>query len=116
MPPDTAALQISRLPAAGLVLTKGWRYHPGDNPAWARPDFDDSAWDTLNPTRPQRQLPARLGTGINWLRLHFELGDSLRQRALLLLTSTSGGLGAVPRWAAARARRYRAPRPDSGAG
>ena len=90
LPPDTAALRIARLPAAGLLLQKGWRYHPGDNPAWARPDFDDSAWDTLNPTRPQRQLPARLGTGINWLRLRFELGDSLRQRALLLLTNTSG--------------------------
>ena len=90
-PADTAAvLRIHRLPASGLLLQKGWRYHPGDNPAWARPDFDDSAWDTLNPTRPQRQLPARLGTGINWLRLRFELGDSLRQRALLLLTSTSG--------------------------
>ena len=88
LPTDT--LRINRLPAAGLLLQKGWRYHPGDNSAWARPDFDDSAWDTLNPTRPQRQLPARLGTGINWLRLRFELGDSLRQRALLLLTSTSG--------------------------
>jgi len=88
LPADT--LRIDRLPATGLLLNKGWRYHAGDDPAWARPGFDDSAWDTLNPTRPQRQLSARLGTGINWLRLRFELGDSLRQRALLLLTNTSG--------------------------
>jgi two-component system NtrC family sensor kinase len=52
--PDTAALRIDRLPAAGLMLQKGWRYHPGDDPAWARLDFDDSGWNTLNPTRPRR--------------------------------------------------------------
>ena len=57
VPADT--LRIARLPATGLLLQRGWRYHAGDDPAWARPDFDDSAWDTLNPTRPQRQLPAR---------------------------------------------------------
>lgn len=52
--PDTAGLVISRLPATGLLLDKGWRYHSGDDPAWARPTFDERAagWDTLNPTRP----------------------------------------------------------------
>ncbi|WP_223827660.1 sensor histidine kinase [Hymenobacter armeniacus] len=82
LPADTAVLRINRLPAAGLLLAHGWRYHPGDDPAWPRPDFDDSAWDTLNPTRPRRELPPALGTGISWLRLRFRLGDSLHQREL----------------------------------
>jgi two-component system NtrC family sensor kinase len=90
LPSDTAALVITRLPAAGLRLNKGWRYHPGDDPAWARPGFDDSAWDTLNPFRPRRELPERLHTGLGWLRLRFRLGDSLRQRALLLLPNANG--------------------------
>lgn len=85
LPPDTAVLTISHLPATGLLLAKGWRYHAGDNPAWARPDFDDRGWDTLNPTRPRRALPAALGTGICWLRLRFRLGDSLRLRAPVLV-------------------------------
>ena len=84
LPADTAFLHVTRLSAAGLMLTKGWRYHPGDDPAWARPGFDDSAWDTLNPTRPRRELSRTLGTGISWLRLRFRLGDSLRQRSLVL--------------------------------
>lgn len=24
-----------------------WRFHTGDNPAWANPDFDDSRWSLL---------------------------------------------------------------------
>ena len=82
--PDTTALRIIRLPANGLLLQKGWRYHAGDDPAWAKPEFDDSRWDTLNPSRPRRELPQAAQTGISWLRLRFRLGDSLRQRAVLL--------------------------------
>ncbi|WP_223648769.1 sensor histidine kinase [Hymenobacter psoromatis] len=91
--PDSAALRINRLPpTTGLLLQKGWRYHAGDDPAWARPDFDDSRWDTLSPTRPRRELPPALGTGISWLRLRFRLGASLRQRDLLF---NSFGVGAI---------------------
>ena len=50
--PDTARLRIRHLPAEGLLLTNGWRYHAGDDPTWARPDFDDSGWDTPSPPGP----------------------------------------------------------------
>ena len=84
---------ITRLPATGgLLLRNGWRYHVGDDPAWARPDFDDSRWDTLNPTRPRLELPPALGNGISWLRLRFRLGDSLRQRDLLLNSFEIGAI------------------------
>ncbi|OGX85671.1 ATP-binding protein [Hymenobacter glacialis] len=92
LPPDSTILVINHLPADGLMLKKGWRYHAGDDPAWARSDFDDSAWDTLNPTRPRRELPQALGTGISWLRLRFRLGDSLRRHDLLV---NCGERGAV---------------------
>uniref|UniRef100_UPI0006922DBC histidine kinase dimerization/phospho-acceptor domain-containing protein n=1 Tax=Hymenobacter sp. IS2118 TaxID=1505605 RepID=UPI0006922DBC len=68
----------------GLLLERGWRYEVGDNPQWARPDFDDSRWDTINPARLRQELPPRLRTGISWLRLRFRPADSLRQRALRL--------------------------------
>ena len=25
-----------------------WKYHPGDNPEWANPAFDDTAWESAN--------------------------------------------------------------------
>lgn len=67
-----------------MQLTHGWRYHTGDNPAWARPDFDASSWDTLNLTQGRRKLPPALSKGISWLRLRFRSTDSLRHRALQL--------------------------------
>ena len=82
LPRDTAVLRIAHLPADGLVLNHGWRYRAGDNPVWAQPDFDDSRWDTLTPTRPRRELPAAVGRGISWLRLRFQLSDSLQGHAL----------------------------------
>jgi two-component system NtrC family sensor kinase len=91
LPLDTAVLQVKRLPAAGLLLRHGWRYHTGDNPAWARPDFDASAWDTLNPAQRRAKLPPVLGKGISWLRLRLRTGDSLRQHPLLLWGSSRVG-------------------------
>jgi len=38
--PDTVEWRTNRLQAHGLLLRQGWRYHTGDNPDWARPDFD----------------------------------------------------------------------------
>ncbi|TDN40218.1 hypothetical protein A8B98_15165 [Hymenobacter sp. UV11] len=82
--PATAATLLSGLPPAGLLLSQGWRYHAGDDPAWARPDFDDRRWAPLDPTRRRRALPPAAQAGVYWLRLRFRLADSLRQRALLL--------------------------------
>lgn len=35
--------QSSSLPV--ISLNGQWRFHPGDNPAWAAPDFNDTHWD-----------------------------------------------------------------------
>ena len=77
-------LRVTRLPAAGLLLTQGWRYRPGDDPARARSDFDDRAWDTLALRRNGREMPRATQTGVYWLRLRFQLSDSLRPRTLAL--------------------------------
>jgi two-component system NtrC family sensor kinase len=82
------AVSYSTLHAQGITLTKGWKWHAGDNPAWASRSLDDSQWPDINPTRAgdMVQLPA---AGISWLRLRFRVSDSLRQQALLLLVNQS---------------------------
>lgn len=49
-PGPPAVIRIDSFPASYLLLNKGWRYHPGDNPAWAQPDVDDrgSRWYTTS--------------------------------------------------------------------
>ncbi|MCC3154592.1 ATP-binding protein [Hymenobacter sp. BT770] len=79
--PDTLAPTITR---SRLLLAKAWRYHAGDNPAWARPNFDASRWDTLMLRFPGREMPRTTQTGVYWLRRRFRLIDSLRQRTLVL--------------------------------
>jgi phosphoserine phosphatase RsbU/P len=38
-------LQTQREPLVSIYWL--WRFHTGDNPAWAEPNFDDSQWQLL---------------------------------------------------------------------
>ena len=33
-----------------------WRYHSGDDPLWARPEFDDRAWKLVSPELREHQF------------------------------------------------------------
>jgi hypothetical protein len=35
-----------------IALNGPWRFHTGDDPLWADPNFDDSAWQTVDLTAP----------------------------------------------------------------
>jgi hypothetical protein len=39
-------------PSPDVITIQSWRVHPGDNLAWATPDFDDEAWASV--PLPQR--------------------------------------------------------------
>src|SRR5690242_14955777 len=30
-----------------------WKFHTGDDPRWADPDFDDSGWESMDLSAPQ---------------------------------------------------------------
>jgi len=50
-------------------LSGHWAFHPGDDPAWAAPAFDDRAWTRLHvPGSWKRQGFPEL-TGMAWYRL-----------------------------------------------
>lgn len=44
-------LQIS-LGQASANLNGPWKFHIGDDPSWSDPEFDDSAWETVDLTAP----------------------------------------------------------------
>ena len=52
-----------------------WKYHPGDNPEWANPAFDDTAWEFANTMLFKAELPESGWEGIGWFRLHLSVPD-----------------------------------------
>ena len=53
-----------------IVTVTNWRVHAGDNPAWAKPDFDDSQWAKIEYS--QLNSPG-LATGTRWYRATFQV-------------------------------------------
>jgi signal transduction histidine kinase len=60
---------IDSLPTEGVLLDKGWKWHEGDSPDWAKTDFDDTKWDTINPTLTIPVLIQIYTHKPHWLRL-----------------------------------------------
>ncbi len=82
--------RIDSLPAQGVLLDKGWTFHVGDNLDWAKPDFDDSKWESIDPTKDIFELPQIHKTGqIGWLRLRLA-GDSALHQSLVLIIQQAG--------------------------
>jgi hypothetical protein len=67
-----------------------WRFHPGDSPvadgtpAWAAPDFDDSAWPLIKSGEPWSDQGYTGLSGYAWYRFNLQLPASGKPAALLL--------------------------------
>ncbi len=48
-PPGPSRIKLGD---ADADLNGSWKFHTGDNMAWAQPDFDDSNWGTIDLTAP----------------------------------------------------------------
>jgi len=66
----------------GIVLNEGWKFHAGDNPEWAKTDFDDSKWESIDPTKDLGDLPQTRKEAIGWFRIRFKVDSSLLNRPL----------------------------------
>ncbi|MCG9131802.1 SpoIIE family protein phosphatase [Candidatus Poribacteria bacterium] len=60
----------------GGALLLNWKYHPGDDPEWANPDFDDTGWESITSTGLSlNEIPGNGLEGIGWFRLHLSVPD-----------------------------------------
>ena len=50
------------LGSSSVELTGPWKFHKGDNPAWAQPSFNDSGWASVDLTPPAGSYDPFLGT------------------------------------------------------
>jgi len=51
-----------------LELFEGWKYHLGDDTAWADPDFDDSEWKSIDPRLDKAEVEKINWEGNIWFR------------------------------------------------
>ena len=61
-----------------------WRFHPGDDPRWASPTFDDSAWPLLRSDQPWATQGYANMSGFAWYRFTVQLPSPAVPIALLL--------------------------------
>src|SRR5215469_4126751 len=85
VPQPASDIEIVRPSEWTRELTSGWKVREGDDPAFARPDFNDSGWQPvdmsdLGPAKP----------GWRWYRVRIKLPAQHPQLALLI----EGGEGA----------------------
>ena len=61
-----------------------WRFHTGDNPAWASPEFDDSQWALLCSDEDWGKQGYRGYSGFAWYRFRVAIPAGLEHVSLLL--------------------------------
>jgi hypothetical protein len=84
-------------------LAGPWKFHTGDDPAWARMDYDDSSWGTMDLSPPEGTADTSLGisgyipgwtargyphhSGFAWYRLKVDVNGAERRLALKMPAS-----------------------------
>ncbi len=102
---QTFSLETGRQPVASLDGL--WRFHTGDNPQWASPSLDDSAWPLLRSDKDWASQGYKGYGGFAWYRFRLAVPAGLDDVSLLLpplMTSYQvfangkqvGGFGGMP--------------------
>src|ERR1017187_5176786 len=70
-PGTTATSQAAAIHGV-LDLDGPWRFHLGDDPKWADPNFDDSSWQTVKLGSPITEQGVGPYTGYAWYRMRLQ--------------------------------------------
>ncbi|CAN5617812.1 hypothetical protein BH23BAC1_BH23BAC1_04280 [soil metagenome] len=81
---------LSNLEGQTVTLNQGWKFHPGDDPAWAGPAFDDSRWQSIHPTTDIHYLAELREAEIGWFRLHLDVDSVLLNIPLAMVIFQRG--------------------------
>jgi len=82
LPAQTFSLITGREPVTSLDSL--WRFHTGDNPAWAEPKFDDSNWPLVRSDESWTKQGYFTYSGYAWYRFAIQVMDGSKPLGLLL--------------------------------
>jgi len=69
--------KLESLREGAVTLNQNWKFHPGDNPSWADPDWDDSHWKPIDPSTDIHYLTELRAAEVGWFRLRLDVDTSL---------------------------------------
>ena len=84
--------KIDSLTTEGVLLNKNWKWHAGDNPEWANLDFDDSVWESVNPTLNHVKIPQVRAAEISWFRIPINIDSALVNLPLIASLDVCGAV------------------------
>lgn len=65
-----------------VSLEKNWKFHSGDDTAWAAVDYNDSSWEHLNPALRLSDSADEKFNTIGWFRLHIHADKSMEDAVI----------------------------------
>lgn len=74
----------------GIPINQSWKYHKGDDPNWASPDFDDREWVYQRSSLNLPALPENFFDGIAWFRMRLMVDTTLLNKTLGLMVTHFG--------------------------
>ncbi|HTQ63703.1 MAG TPA: TMF family protein, partial [Puia sp.] len=83
-------IHLDSLPPQGILLDKGWKFHEGDDTAWANADYDDSQWQTADLTQYKTYFSSFIKKNIGWFRRKIYIDSSSNNSQAAILLSQSG--------------------------
>jgi hypothetical protein len=69
-------LKVKNPGTGSVVLDGNWRFHLGDNTAWADPALDDSGWEPIHADTPWGAQSHANYAGFAWYRQRIEIDNS----------------------------------------
>jgi serine phosphatase RsbU (regulator of sigma subunit) len=87
---DGSKFTINDKAKNSVALDENWRFQIGDNPVWAKPDFDHSKWDTAYlPVSIESLWPFQYKGNV-WFRSTFKITEKELSKSLSLLVEQFG--------------------------
>ncbi len=82
------AFVVDGLGRASVALDAGWRFHTGDDLAWASDGFDDTSWERIDISRPWGNQGHWAYAGRAWYRRQVEFKGDVTDLALYVPEAT----------------------------
>jgi signal transduction histidine kinase len=86
----SSVFEIDSLYTEGVTLDSAWKWQAGDNPDWAKADFDDSNWEVIDQIQEIPDMPQVRAAEIGWFRIHIDVDSTMLNKPISALLTVMG--------------------------